>query len=484
MAILKRYVPVVAMAAILFPGLLAAQNSNLLTNQSSAENPYYGSIMAKAATPEVMLLSIDDAIQLGIQFNLALVQARSSQKAAAAQTLQQLQPLLPSITAQGSLAASQINLEAEGFNNRALREFSAVFPDLATSGFSPIVKFNTALAQVNYSQTLFSLSNIDRYREARALATVAYFNVQSSRGLVVLGVGRAYLEALAARARVDNASALLRADQLLLDQTVEEHKAGTVANLDELRARVQFQAQQQVVIATQNDFQKSKIALQREIGLPPEQQIQLTDAAPFSDLADMEIAEARQVAYKNRQDYQGIQARIRAAELDVRASKWERLPALSFTGNYGVTGIVGGLYHGTFAAIGTLNVPLFEEAKFRGDREAASSNLLSLMDQFSNLKQQIDQQLRDSLLDIQSTRKLVQVARSNVDLAQQELQQSTERFTAGVDDNLPVVQAEATLASAQANLVATTTQFNEAKLGLARNLGIVDTQYTRFLRGQ
>jgi outer membrane protein TolC len=78
---------------------------------------------------------------------------------------------------------------------------------------------------------------------------------------------------------------------------------------------------------------------------------------------------------------------------------------------------------------------------------------------------------------------LVRVAQSNVELARKELEQTTDRFQAGVDDNLPVVQAQATLANAESNLIDTTSQHNQAKLGLARNLGIVDTQYATYLHG-
>jgi outer membrane protein TolC len=336
---------------------------------------------------------------------------------------------------------------------------------------------------VNYSQTLFSLSTIDRYRAAQANERAAYFNTQSSRGLVVLTVGTAYLQALALGAQVDNARALLQADQVLLDQTIAEHQAGTAANLDELRARVQFQSQQQSVIEAEVDFKKAKIALNREIGLPAEQEIQLTDAEPYAELAEMNIDEARQIAYQSRQDYQGLQAQIRSAELQRRAAKWERLPTLVFQGNYGVTGVTGGLYHGTFVAQGSLNLPLFQEAKFRGDSGVAAANLTNLTEQMASLKEQINQQLRDSILDVQSATELVRVAQSNVELARKELEQTTDRFQAGVDDNLPVVQAQATLANAETTLVNTTSQHNQAKLGLARNLGIVDTQYATYLHG-
>ena len=466
-------------ATWLSAGCLYAQTGN----QSSAESPYFGSVTAGPATPEVRQLSIDDAIRMGIDHNLALVEARDQEKVVQAQALESLQPLLPAITAQAETGAHQVNLAALGFSQGIIAKIAPLFPGENFSGFSTIVQFDSTVAQLNYSQSLFNLSLIEQRRAAKQSVVAAHFNTQSARGFVVLNVGTSYLEALAAGAQVDNANSLLKADQLVLDQSIAQHEAGTAANLDELRARVQMQSQEQAVIAAENSFAKAKIALNREIGLPAGQAIQLTDAAPYSELTVMDIEEAKRDAYRDRQDYQELQAQIRAAELEDKSAKWERLPTLTFTGNYGVTGLWGGLYHGTLDATGTINLPLFEEAKIRGDRDVAASNLRALMQRFASLKEQIDQQLRDSMLDIQSSGELVRVARSNVDLAQQELEQTRERFAAGVDDNLPVVQAQAVLANAETNLVNTTVAYNESKLGLARNLGIVDTQYKIYLRG-
>jgi outer membrane protein TolC len=93
----------------------------------------------------------------------------------------------------------------------------------------------------------------------------------------------------------------------------------------------------------------------------------------------------------------------------------------------------------------------------------------------------IEQQIRSAMLDVQSSGQLVKVAQSNVDLATQVLQQATDRFQAGVSDNLPVVEAQASLADAQAKLVQTLYQYNQSKLILARNTGVVETQYKLYL---
>src|ERR1700761_2034444 len=468
----------VAAVLLLSSGMLPAQT----TNQSSAQSPYYGSVTIVKATDGVKPLTLDEAIAMGLEHNLALVEAREQEKSVKAQSLMSLQPLLPTVTAQADSGAHQINLAALGFSNSVLAKFAPLFPTLNIASVPTVIKVNVTDAMVNYSQTLFSLSNIDRYKASKQNVVAAYYSRQSSRGLVVLTVGDAYLQALALGSQVDNAKALLEADRISLDQAVAEHQAGTAANLDELRARVQYQTQEQALISAEVNFKKAKIALNRDIGLPPEQEIQLTDTEPYADLATMNIDQAKEMAYRSRQDYQGLQAQVRAAQLQRKAAKWERLPTLDFQGNYGVTGVTGGLYHGTFVAGGTLNLPFFEEAKFRGDSGVAAANLTNLTQQLAALKEQINQQLRDSILDVETAAELVRGAQSNVELARKELEQTTDRFEAGVDDNLPVVQAQATLAAAETNLVNTTSQHNQAKLGLARNLGIVDTQYANFLK--
>lgn len=456
----------------------------LQLNPSSAQNTYYGSVTVGAATGEVLRLSLDEAIQRGIKSNLALTEARVQERQAQAQKLEALDPLLPAIFAQASTAAHQFNLAEFGFGPSTLASFSKLLPGLNPANVSLIVKVDVTQAEATYRETFFDLPAIERYRAARVSTKAAYYDTQSSRGLVVLNVGNTYLQALADGTQIDSATALLRADELLLQQTVAQHQAGTVANLDELRARVQFQMQQQKVIAAQNAFDKDQVLLKREIGIPVEQKIQLTDAAPYADLEAMSIEDAKRQAYSSRQDYLGMQQQILAADLQRKAAKYERLPTVSADGNYGVTGETHGLYHGTFLAEGTLSVPIFREARFRGDAQVAQAQLDRLRRSLDNLKGQIDQQLRGSLLDVNTAAELVHVAQSNAGLAARELEQANDRFAAGVEDNLPVVQAEATLAGAQTQLINSTLQYNQAKLGLARNLGIVDTQYKRYLGGK
>ena len=215
--------------------------------------------------------------------------------------------------------------------------------------------------------------------------------------------------------------------------------------------------------------------------MAPGQNIALTDPAPYSELAAETPEEVRAVAYKNRQDYQNLQNQAEEYKAINSAYRSQRLPTLSFNGYYGTDTVTGVNTHGNFVAQGTLSVPLFREAKLRGDVEASAAQMDAINDQLADLRGHIDQQVRSALLDVDASAKLVQVARSNLDLATRALSDETDRVNAGVDDNLPLVTAQATLASAQSNLVESLYQYNLSKLALARAAGVLETQYREYI---
>lgn len=462
--------------------LLAAFFGPLARTQTigPAISPYAGSVTTAHLTAATLPLSLEDAVRRGLEHNLAVVLARQQQDAASGRQLQALNPLMPNIDAQATRARQQINIEALGFRPGLLAQLPPGFFPVGPA-FNPIITVELVSAQANLQQALFNASAFEEHRAARDGQSAAEYDALSTRDLAILTVASSYLEVLADAANVDNARSLLQADTVLLQQVKDAHQAGTATHLDQLRAQVLYEEQQQALIAAQNALDKAKITLERQIGLPAGQPIQLTDTTPYADLEEMGLAGALQTAYAQRPDYKSMQAQVRAAEHQYKAARMERLPSLSFQGNYGVTGTVGSVYHGTFLAAGNLSVPLFREASLRGDRDVAQAGLQRAQSQLADLHEKIGAQVRDSLLDIAATRHLVDVARSNVALAEQSLRDTTDRFQNGVDDTLPVVEAQAALAAAQAQLVNSLYQFNRSKLQLASDLGVLEQQYRAYL---
>ena len=470
--------PLAAFAAVAVSAA-AAIPAAAQANPTSVTNPFYGSVTVQPVNGQLLKLSLDDAIQRGLANNLGLREAEEGQKTLQGEKNEALQEFLPTITLTGDTGVYQHNLAALGFSPAVAGKFAAFLPPGAR--FTPITRDDLTEGQFHYEQTLFSGPVIAAYKAAGAATRVAYYNKESAIGQVVQNVATAYLGAIAAASDVDNAVALEQQAQVLLSHEQDAHQAGTVPHLDVLRAQVQFEAQQQSVLAAQNTLDKDLILLKREIGVDPGQKIELTDPAPYSELALQTPAEVLAIAYQNRQNYQNLINQV-AEDKAIRAAyRSQRLPTLKFSGYWGTSTVNGAGTHGNFAAIGTLSVPIFKEAGLRGDEDAALATLNADQARLADLRVQIDQQVRDALLDVAATQKLVDVARSNVALAARALSDETDRVNAGVDDNLPLVTAQATLASAQTNLVQSLYQYNVAKLGLARAAGIIQTQYRAYL---
>jgi outer membrane protein TolC len=450
-------------------------------NPTSTNNPYFGSVTAHPATDETLKLSLDDAVRRGLETNLGLKEAESGEKLFKGEEYEALQEFLPTINVSGGTGVYQHNLAALGFGSGTLKEFSGLFPGGLPPGLSLITKNDLTQGQVSLNQTLFSGPVIAGWKAAGAAKRSAYFAKMSARGEVVQQVATAYLAAIASASEVDNAKALEQQDLVLWQNAQAAHQAGTAANLDEVRARVQLQSQQQVVIEAQNILDKSLILLKREIGLDPGQKIVLTDPAPYSDLAAQTPEEVRATAYKNRQDYQNLQNQVVELRAVHAAYRSQRLPTLSFSGFYGVNKVNGTPSHGVFAAVGTLSVPIFREASLRGQSDSSAAQLAAATAQLDDLRGRIDQQVRSALLDVDAAAKLVQVSRSNVDLATRALSDETQRVNAGVDNNLPLVTAQATLSAAQTNYVESLYRYNLSKLALARSAGIIEQQYNVYL---
>jgi outer membrane protein TolC len=455
--------------------------SNVRLTTSSAVNPLYGSVSAPPLTANAVQLTLTDAVNRGLDHNLAIALSLQNERSDSGQILSAFSALMPYMTVQAQTGTQSIDLAAIGFKGSVLTSLISALHLPVGSAIPAIVKVNTTGAQLNLSQPLFNLPAIEYYRAAKAYARVSQLDTLNTRGNVVLLVSSAYLQTLAAAAQLHNEQALLHSDEIALNQAHDSHAAGVATNLDELRARVQYQQQQQAVVSAENTFAKDKMALNRMIGLAADQLIELIDTAPYADIALLPLEESKRVAYEHRKDYTSLQAQVRTAEMLRKAAKYERAPTLSVDGYYGVLGETHGLYHGVFNAEGSIKIPVFHEAKFRGDREVADAQLSRLRSQIADLEVTIEAQLRSSMLDVQATAQLVKVARSNVDLATQELSDSNDRFRAGVEDNLPVVQAEAALAGAQTQLVNSLYQYNQAKLNLARNTGIIESQYQAYL---
>jgi outer membrane protein TolC len=467
--------------------VIAAQNEALAKPAgsgmtfASATVPGPGRLPIELAKDGPLPLTLDDAIALGLERNIRLQYDVANQRAVKGDSLGVVNALLPNITANAQSSAEEINLAAMGFKPSLIAKFASSGLLPPGTNFPTIVKVNLTQASLNASQVLFNLPDYELYRGTRNEKAVVDLNYLADRGDLILAVGEAYLQVIADQSNLANAQAQERSSKTLYDQASAKLTAGVGIRIDALRGQVEYQQRQQDTASATSKLAKDTIQLDRILGLPAGQPLQLLTTAPFAELDAMDLNAEMLTAFAHRKDLLSLQQQIEVTERELRAVRYQRLPTLAFNGFYGLIGLDQGPYHGNFVAEGTISVPIFREAGQRGEQEVADAQLTALHQRETDLRVAIEAQIRTAALDVEAAHKLVEVAQSNVSLAQQELSDEHDRFTAGVDDDLPLVDAEAAVASAQSQLVQSLYQYNVAKLQLARYTGVIESRYRTYL---
>ena len=444
-------------------------------------NPFLGSQPEGQATGDVLQIDFKEAIDRGLRNNLGLLLAGDQAQTARGERWKELSELLPNLQARLQENVQNESLAALGFS-KLLPLLSP--PGTNTSNFPRVTPaFNYFDARVSLGQSVFNFKNLEKERAASETVKAAQFTYKDAREMVVLAVGNAYLESIAAAARVETTEAQVKSAQALYEKAADQQKAGLTPAIDALRSQVELQTRQQQLIVAHNDLAKLKLNLARIIGLPPGQEFVLTEKAPYQALAALPLDTYLQRAYAGRADYQAALAQVRAAELSRRAAFAGHYPTLDLDANLGDIGVAPGQSNGTWQVNGGINIPIFAGNRVHSDVLEADAQLKQARSQLGDLRGRIDYEVRTALLDLNAAAEQVEVARSSVDLAEQALAQSQDRFTAGVADNLEVVQAQEAVASAHESYIQSLYAHNLSKVELAHAIGDAEEGVKRFLKG-
>src|SRR5580700_4759376 len=467
---------VFALVLLCVQTVLLAQNSAPTPSISlpGSQSPFTGSEPESKATAGVLQLGFQDAIDRGLRNNLGLLLSGDQTITARGERWKELSNLLPNLSARVQENVQTLSLTAFGFN-------SSVFHLPVPRVIGP---FNYFDARLSLSQSLFNFQDLEKERAASESLKSAQYTFKDARELVVLAVGNGYLMAIAAAARIETAEAQVTNAQALYNKAVDQQTAGLSPAIDTLRAHVELQTRQQQLIAARDDFARQKLSLGRVIGLASGQEFVLTEKLPYQTMTPLPVDVYLQRAYASRSDYQAAAAQVRAAELSRRGATAGHYPSLDIGANFGDIGVNPGQSNGTWQVDGGLTIPIFAGGKTHSDVLEAEAQLRQARSQLNDLRGRIDYEVRASLLDLNSAAEQVEVARSSVDLAEQALTQSRDRFTAGVTDNLEVVQAQESVASAHESYIQSLYAHNLAKIELARAIGNAEQGVKRYLKGE
>jgi outer membrane protein TolC len=450
-------------AALLAPAIARAQ--------AVSPETLRGGVPAGAATPEVLDLTLDQAIARGLQHNLGLILAHEGTRAAEGDYREARADLLPHVRAGASAVRQKVSLAAFGFSG------FGDFPEL-------IGPFNVVDARGYASQSVLDLHAIHHARSERSTARAAGEQEKSTRDAVVLACAGLYLQAVAGESRIQAAQAQIETAQALHALASDRKQAGLAPGVEVLRAQVQVASQRQRLLVAQDEAAKQKLALARAIGLPLGQAFRLADAMPFAAAPPITAEDAVERAYAARADLRAAESRVQAARQEKKAAAGEGLPSIAVSGDYGYIGNTVGGALGTFTLAAGVRIPVFEGGKAQAKVVKADARLRAAEASRDDLKARIYYEVQSTLLDLQSAGERVGVASSAVELAEQQLTQARDRFAAGVAGNIDVIQAQEALARASEDRIQSLYEHNVSKASLARALGVAETSYRQFLKGR
>src|SRR6266516_3089668 len=260
---------------------------------AQAQSPFLGSVPTGQATGTTLELSLKDALERALKYNLGVIESSQNTRAAQAARLRSLNVLLPNLSARLTAALEQINLRAGGLNIHipGVRVPTLVGP------------FGVADARAYLSQQVFNLSDIKNWRSASESEKASQYTYKRDRDLVVLTAGDAYLLVISDIAITDSIRARVETVQTLYRNDVDQNRQGVIASIDVLRAQVELQTEEQRLISAENQLSIDKLTLARVIGLPSGQEFRLADSVPYVPLTDMSLEESLKQARLTRPDY-------------------------------------------------------------------------------------------------------------------------------------------------------------------------------------
>lgn len=447
-----------AAGLLVFPSPVAAQ-------KRPAPAPAAAASASSGAAP-VLRLTLHAAVVMALHQNpevqigaINLAESEENHKVA-------LSNLLPHASLEVNDRALRSNIEAN---------FGKPFPNFPEH-IGPFQVFETG---TTFSVPVFDLALWRRWQASGHGVAQSSADSMGVREQVTLLVVSQYLSSLHAMADVRAARSRVRLAQALYEQSRDLQAHGVATGLDTLRANVEYQNEQQNLMQAQTAEKTSLYGLARLLNVSPSTRIVLTDQMSFYQTPPFNAAQSVDAAISNRPEMKAIDASEMRLESDRKAARDQKLPTLSFLGQYLQQGISVSTVIPTYAYEAHIQVPLFTGGRIRAEEANADLQLAKLAQQKQDLVNRIALEVKTAVAQLRAALHEVKVANLGVALAREEVSQARDRFQAGVADNIEVVSAQDALARANNNQIGALYRYNQARASLARATGQIQYLYAK-----
>ena len=431
-----------------------------------------------AGSPDTTLtlpqpITLGDAIRIAERQSAVAQSAQMRASEAEARVAQQRSALFPTINATGSQGARTLNSASFGIS----------FPSAPGQPplFDPNGQIIGPVKNIDYrgsvSQQLFNFAAFKWLASSKTLAQATSTDATAAGQQAGYTAALAYIQALRAnddfRARQEDSA--LATDLFNIAQN--QLQAGTGIALDVTRAQAQLAAIRAQLIASRNLRDRAQLNLLRALNLPLSTNITLRDSLASTNLGGVTADEATAVqrALATRPDLLAAQQRISAARQAISATKSERLPSLAFIGDDGVNGIKYNRLLNTYEYAFQVSVPILDGFRREGRIQEEQAQLRDAEIQERDLRDQTRVDVRSALLDLNSAKEQVAATQLQLQLTEQQVSQARDRFSAGVAGNADVINAQLLLTTARTAVIDAFTNYQNARVALARAQGAIST---------
>ena len=421
---------------------------------------------ALAQEPAPLKLTLHDAVGLALKQNPQVILATLDTAQAREDRALARSALLPQVNGRVQETVNRVNLEAA---------IGLSFPGFAQH----VGPFWVSQAGVGFNAPIFDLTLWRRYKAAQFGIDAGRAMETNAREESVLLVVSQYLGGQRAAAEVEAAQSRVTLGQALCDLAADLQKNGVGTGIDTLRANVLLQNEKQRLIVARTTLETSLFGLSRLLNLDPKQKIELADSVSFFDTPAVDADRTLESAWQSRPEMKRILSEEQRAELNLRAASDARLPRLTMSGFWAEQGLTPNTAIPVYQYQWGIDVPLFTGGRIQAERAREEITIRQLKQQEQDIRNRIALEVKTAIAQLASARSEVDVANLGIQLARQQVDQSRDRFQAGVANNVEVIQAQEELARAADNQIAALYRYNQARADLARSTGQMEALYAR-----
>lgn len=267
-------------------------------------------------------LSLDEAVQLGIQNSKSLKIDVAKIEEATADLLEAKNRQLPELKVSGSYMYLPIkpNIDLK-------------LPGVSAAGGPEV--HQVAYGSANLSVPIYSGGRI-KYgiQSAKYLVEASKLSTENDKIAIAYNVAQAYNNLFKANQSIKVLEENLTASQKRDETFLKLENNGVIARNDRLKANLQTSNIELQLLEAKNNYNIANINMDLLLGLPETTEIEV-DQNYLDESDDVKpVSFYLNEARENRKDLQALDQQRKAAELGTKSAKAENLPSIAFTGGY------------------------------------------------------------------------------------------------------------------------------------------------------